>query len=161
MINKMWTCKRHATESSFHVPPALSFRMPSHFRSKLNAFLAPLLRTLGMSSNSPHLYFEFQELSNSREVTFYRFHLLLRYEEEELDGLGRMKDLRITELRMMKQMYTFPQHEYLLAAIMTPDGIMQWISLERHPGDFGKRASQSDSGLISNQSRSSLSSQFS
>jgi len=122
-------------------------KMLSRFKSHIHTLFS---RILGMmSSESPCIYFEFEELQvSSSPVSMYCDHLLTHYQEEN-DGLARMKELRITEIRLVKEMDTVAQHEYLVAYITPPHGITQYLSLERHPGDIAKDASQSDSALMS------------
>ena len=127
--------------------------MLSRFKSHIHNFFS---RILGMSYESPRIYFELQILG-SPGVDVYCDHLLTHYREEE-GGLARMKELRIAELRLMKEMDAVAQHEYLVAYIASPHGIAGCLSLERHPGDIAKDATQSDSALMSTSGRSTASS---
>jgi hypothetical protein len=115
-----------------------------------------------MSSQAPRQYFEFEERSNI-SVGLYYNHLMTHYRVLH-DGLGRMKQMCITEICLVKEMDTIAEHEYLVVCIQPPCGPAQYLSFERHPGNITKRASESDSRLASTtfpSPRSSLSSQSS
>jgi hypothetical protein len=123
--------------------------MPFHLQSHIRAFFSPLFRAIGMSSAPSSAYFEFRSGSNS-DVNTYSELLALNYGQE---GAARMNAMRITELRLVKQMDKISRHEYVVACVTTPHGTTQYLSLERLRGDTVTRASQSDSMLTRTSSK--------
>jgi hypothetical protein len=110
-------------------------------KSRIRAFLATLHHAVTMTSTPQSTYFELTT-GPGLDIESYRNVLIIGYEGCDKE---RVNAMHVTELRLLKQLNKPSGHEYIAAAVITPDGSTKYLAIERLCGPLND--SQSNTSL--------------